>query len=120
MMYRLAADGVLAGHLAFVLFVLFGALLAIRWPSILWAHLAAVAWGALVEFTGMICPLTPLEVKLRQLGGAAGYRGDFISHYITATLYPAGLTRTLQIWLGLAVLAVNAVAYGYLLARRQR
>jgi hypothetical protein len=120
MIYHLAADLVLIAHVAFVVFVLFGALLVLRWPRLLGFHVAAVLWGALVEFTGAICPLTPLEVRLRQLGGGIGYQGDFIGHYLTAMLYPAGLTREMQIGLGFAALVPNAVAYGYLVARKKR
>jgi hypothetical protein len=120
MIYRMAADLLLLAHLAFVAFVLFGALLVLRWPGLLWFHLAAVLWGVLVELTGAICPLTPLEVRLRQLSGGIGYQGDFIGHYLTAVLYPAGLTRELQIALGLMALVPNALAYGYLVRRKKR
>jgi hypothetical protein len=120
MIYHLAADLVLITHLAFVGFVLFGALLVLRWPKLLGFHVAALLWGVLVEFTGVICPLTPFEVRLRQLGGEVGYQGDFIGQYLTTTLYPAGLTRELQIGLGFAALVPNALAYGYLVARKKR
>jgi len=120
MIYHLAADLVLIAHVAFVAFVLFGALLVLRWPKVVVLHIAAVLWGVLVELTGFICPLTPLEVRLRQLGGGIGYQGDFIGHYLTMLLYPAGLTRTLQIGLGFAALVPNAAAYGYLVARKKR
>ena len=120
MIYHLAADLLLIVHLAFVGFVLFGALLVLRWPRLLWFHVAAVLWGVLVEFTGVVCPLTPVEVRLRQLGGEVGYQGDFIGHYLTTMLYPAGLTRALQIGLGFVALVPNAVAYGYLLLRKKR
>ena len=120
MIYRLAADLVLIAHLAFVVFVLFGALLVLRWRRLLAFHVPAVLWGALVEFTGAVCPLTPLEGRLRQLGAQVGYQGDFIGHYLMAMLYPAGLTRQLQIGLGFAALVPNAVAYGYLVVRKKR
>jgi len=120
MIYRLAADLVLIAHVSFVMFVLFGALLVLRWPKLLGWHVAAVLWGVLVELSGAICPLTPLEVRLRQLGAGGGYQGDFIGHYLTAMLYPAGLTRQLQIVLGFAALLPNAAAYGYLVARKKR
>jgi len=120
MIFHLAADLLLAVHLAFVAFVLFGALLVLRWPRLLWLHVAAVLWGVLVEFTGAICPLTPLEVTLRQMGGDLGYQGDFIGHYLTTMLYPAGLTRELQIGLGFVALVPNAVVYGYLVMLKKR
>jgi hypothetical protein len=120
MIYRLAANGVLIVHLAFVLFVVLGAALAVRWPRILGFHIAAVAWGVFIEFSGAICPLTPLEVHLRQLGGAAGYQGGFIEHYVMTLLYPSGLTRKMQIGLGSLALLANALAYTYFFLRRKQ
>src|SRR4051794_39846676 len=104
MIYRLSADLVLMVHLAFVLFVVLGGLLIARWPRLTWFHLTAVFWGALIEFAGFVCPLTPLEVTLRKLAGESGYEGDFIGHYVSAVLYPSALTWQLQIWLGCGVL----------------
>jgi hypothetical protein len=115
---RLAADAVLAAHLAFVLFVVFGGLLALRRPRVAWLHLPAVAWAAAIEFSGWICPLTPLEVTLRHGAGEAGYGGDFVEHYLMALIYPAGLTRELQVSIGAAVLLINLVVYFVLWRRR--
>jgi hypothetical protein len=119
MFYRWLADLVLALHLAFVVFVVLGGLLVLRRPGLAWVHLPAAAWGVVIELAGWICPLTPLENWLRLRGGEAAYQGDFIGHYVAAVLYPAGLTRGLQIGLGLFALAVNAAVYGRVaLARR--
>jgi hypothetical protein len=118
MLYRLAADAVLAAHLAFVLFVVCGGLLVLRTPRLAWLHLPAVAWGAFVELSGSICPLTPLEVTLRRGAGEAGYGGDFIEHYLVALIYPAGLTRELQMALGAAALLLNLIVYFILWRRR--
>ena len=92
--YRLLADAVLIVHLAFIAFVVLGGLLVLRWPRIAWLHLPAVAWGAWIEFSGGICPLTPLEVGLRARGGEAAYSGGFIEHYVTGLIYPEGLDRS--------------------------
>ena len=86
----------------------------------MWLHLPAAAWGVLIEFRGWICPLTPLESRLRILAGTEGYAGGFIEHYLLPVLYPAGLTRGVQITLGVLVLAVNLGIYGWILARRYR
>ena len=117
MFYRLLADGVVILHLAFVLFVLFGGLLTLWWPRILWLHLPAAAWGATVEFGGWICPLTPLEQWLRLEAGQPTYSSDFIEHYILPVLYPATLTHDMQLGLGMLVVALNAAIYGWLLRR---
>ena len=117
---RLAADAVLLLHLAFVLFVLFGGALVLRWPRLAWLHLPAVAWGASVEATGWICPLTPLENALRRAAGESGYAGDFVAHYVGALLYPERLTPGTQIVFALAVLGINVFFYAALLLRRRR
>lgn len=119
MWFRSAADLVLVVHLAFVLFVVLGGLLALRWPKVAWAHVPVALYGALIEFVGFTCPLTPLEIWLRRRGGEAGYEGGFIEHYVTATLYPSGLTREVQLALGVAVLALNGVVYAAWLRRRR-
>jgi hypothetical protein len=120
MLYRLSADLVLITHLAFVIFVALGGLLVLRRPRLMWLHLPAVVWGALSEFLGVLCPLTPLETTLRELGGGTGYEGDFIEHYIAAVIYPSGLTRGLQIALGFGTLLLNMAIYGYWLLRKRR
>lgn len=111
MWFRTAADLVLVVHFAFVLFVALGGLLVLRWARLAWVHVPVVLYGAAVDFVGFICPLTPLEVGLRRRGGEAGYPGGFIEHYVTATLYPQGLTRSAQVAIGVAVLVLNAVVY---------
>jgi hypothetical protein len=120
LIYRALADLVLVVHLAFVLFVVLGGLLVLRWPRLAWLHVPAAVWGVLIEYTGWICPLTPLENSLRERGGGAGYSGGFIEHYIQPVLYPAGLTRGTQIVLGSLALLVNLTAYGVVVARRGR
>jgi Protein of Unknown function (DUF2784) len=119
MWYRLLADAVLVVHLAFIVFVVLGGLLVLRWPRIAWLHLPAVAWGAWIEFAGRICPLTPLEIGLREHGGGEAYRGGFIEHYVTALIYPDGLNRRQQVVLGAFVLVLNAAIYVWLIARRR-
>jgi len=117
LIYRALADLILALHLVFVLFVVLGGLLVLRWPRAAWLHIPAAVWGVLIEYTGWICPLTPLENSFRTRGGEAGYSGGFIEHYIQPVLYPAGLTRGTQIVLGSFVLLLNLSAYGILLTR---
>ena len=118
-MYPLLANLVLIVHLAFVVFVLVGGLLVLRWRWIAWLHLPAAVWGAVVEFSGWICPLTPLENWLRAQAGQAGYRSDFITYYLLPVLYPDGLTRDLQLILGTVVLTINILVYGWLWRRSQ-
>lgn len=116
--YRLLADLLVVVHGAFVLFVVAGGLTVLwrRWMA--WVHLPCAAWGAAIEFGGWICPLTPWEQALRRQAGAAGYNGGFVEHYLIPLIYPAGLTRGLQIALGVAVLAVNVAVYARVFARR--
>ena len=113
--YQLLADLVVLAHVTFVVFAVLGGLLAVRWRRVIWIHLGAVIWAATIEFSGWICPLTPLEIWLRQRAGEAGYRSDFVAHYLLPVLYPEGLTRGMQIALGTFVVAVNLAIYGWLL-----
>ena len=119
MVFRGLADLVLLVHLLFVVFVVAGGLLVLRWPRLAWVHVPVALYGALIEFVGFICPLTPLEIWLRRLGGEAGYEGGFVEHYVTAALYPSGLTREIQIGIGVGVLVLNAVVYATVVRRRR-
>jgi hypothetical protein len=117
----LAADLIVLLHLGFILFVGLGGLLVLRWPRLAWLHLPAVAWGALIELAGsIVCPLTPWENALRAAAGESGYAGGFVDHYIVPMVYPPGLTRSIQVVLGILVLAVNGLAYGALILRSHR
>jgi hypothetical protein len=120
MSYAIAADLIVVVHLLFILFVVAGGLLALRWPGLAWMHLPAALWGAFIELGGWICPLTPLEINLRQGAGEAGYSGEFIEHYVLPLVYPSGLTRDIQIALGIAVLILNGLTYGALIVRYRR
>lgn len=120
MLNRLAADAVVLLHLGFILFVLLGGLLLLRWPRLAWLHAPAAAWGMAVEFLHFYCPLTPLENHFRQAAGEHGYSGGFIEHYLIPLIYPVGLTETVQTALGLLVLTVNLPPYGLLVWRRLR
>lgn len=120
MPWSILADGVLLLHALFVAFVAAGGLLVLRWARVAWLHLPCAVWGAWIEFTGGICPLTPLENDFRARSGQVGYEGGFIEHYVTSLLYPEGLTREIQIALGVAVLVVNGALYAIALRRRRR
>jgi hypothetical protein len=109
--YQIAAGATALVHLAFILFVILGGLLVLRWPKLMWIHLPAAVWGAMIEFFGWYCPLTTWENFFLRQAGRAGYQGGFIAHYIMPLIYPPGLTRGHEIAIGLAVLAINAVIY---------
>lgn len=115
---RWLADAVLVLHGLFIVFVMIGAFGVMRWPRLAWLHLTAVAWAVYVAAAGRICPLTPLENTLRQAAGEAGYSGGFIEHYLLGAIYPDGLTRSVQIGLGVFVLVLNVALYARWLARR--
>ena len=120
MLYRWLADLVLVAHLAFVAFVALGGFLVWRWRRLAWIHVPVALWGMAISYVGFTCPLTPPENWLRKLGGQAGYQGGFIEHYVTAALYPAGLTREAQLVLGTAVLVLNLVVYWRVIAVSRR
>ena len=117
MLARIFADCVVVAHAAFVLFVVFGGFLVKRWRWLVALHVPAAIWGVLIEIGGWVCPLTPLENMLRHRAGEAGYSGGFVEHYLLRALYPAGLTRTVQLTLAAFVLAANAIAYARLRRR---
>lgn len=119
MVFRLLADVTVVAHLVFVVFVLFGGLLVVRWPRVAWLHVPAVAWGAWIEFAGWLCPLTPFENWLRTQSGGAAYDSSFVEHYLLPLLYPTSLSRERQWVLGSIVLVVNAVLYLVVLRRRR-
>ena len=120
MTYRILADLVLVAHGLFVAFVMFGGLLALCKPRIAYWHLPALAWGAMVIGMGWICPLTPLEVSLRQQAGQQGYAGGFIEHYVLGLIYPEGITRTTQIVLAMLLIVGNIIVYTLWARRRRR
>jgi hypothetical protein len=117
MFYRIGADVVVVLHLGFILFVVLGGFLALRWTVVAWFHVPAAIWGILIEFYRWICPLTPLENFLRRASGIAGYKGSFVDHYLIPIIYPVVLNRTVQIILGSFVLILNVVVYFFVVRK---
>lgn len=117
MMAGIAAEVVVLVHFLFIVFVLAGGLLALRWPRIAYVHIPAALWGVAVEWAGWRCPLTPLEQALRRAAGTRSYEGGFIENYLWPLIYPAGLTRDIQLVLGVVVLVTNVLIYALVLAR---
>ena len=120
MIYRALADATVVVHFAFVLFVVLGGLLVLRWQWVKWVHLPAAAWGVLIELRGWICPLTPLENHFRRLGGESGYAGGFIERYLEPVIYPPGLSAPTQLVLAAFVLLANVAVYSLVFRRRRR
>lgn len=97
MIFRLLADAVLVTHVAFVAFVIAGLPLILlggfrRWgwirnPWFRLGHLAAIGVVVAQAWCGVVCPLTTLEMYLRQRGGEATYEGSFIAHWLQRLLY---------------------------------
>ena len=120
MLYPLLADMVVFWHVGFILFAALGGLLILRSRWWVWIHAPAFLWAGFIELTGGICPLTPLDNRLRTLGGGETYGGDFIGHYLIPLLYPESLTREIQIVLGLFVILLNIGLYAWLWRRPQQ
>jgi hypothetical protein len=114
------ATAVVLAHLLFVAFVMAGGVLALRWRKVAYLHLVAVTWAIYVEWSGAICPLTPLENSLRAAAGLEAYAGDFVAEYVFPLVYPDGLTRRAQLLIGIVVLTVNSIVYGAVIARGWR
>jgi hypothetical protein len=119
MAYLVLAASTFALHVAFVAFVVAGGLLVRRRPKLAVVHLPAVAWAAYVSLANQVCPLTPLENWFLERAGAAGYEGGFLEHYVVPVLYPGDLTPWVQRLLGIGVVLVNLIAYGWALAGRR-
>lgn len=119
-MNALAADALVVAHLGFIAFVAAGGFLVLRWRRFALLHLPALAWGTWIEFSGGICPLTPLENRLRAQAGESGYGGSFVENYLVPLIYPPGLTSDVQWLLGGLVVAVNVVAYAIVIRRLRR
>ena len=117
--FAVLAGGIVILHFAFVLFAVAGALLALQWRWVPWLHVPAATWAVLIELSGGICPLTPLENDLRAKAGLDHYSGDFVARYVFPVLYPSGLTHDAQVVIGVAVVVVNAIAYTFIYATRK-
>jgi hypothetical protein len=113
--FKLAANAVAVLHLAFVVFVILGGLLVLRWRKLAFLHVPAAVWGVMIELAGWYCPLTRYENYFLRRAGEAGYSDGFLAHHIFTVIYPSGLTRGVEIFLGAFVLAVNLAVYGKIL-----
>jgi hypothetical protein len=118
MIYRVLADLILVTHFAFAIFTVLGGLLVLRWRSLLWVHLSSALWGVVIQWANWTCPLTPIESYLREVGGEASYRGGFVEHYVSMVLYPENLTVELRYLLGIVLIVVNLMVYGYMFLRK--
>lgn len=103
---------VLIVHLGFIVWVVVGGFLALRWWWLALLHLPSTAWAVLLEWHGWICPLTPLENTLRRARGMETYDTGYIEHYLVSIIYPDGLTREIQVLLAVGLLLINGLAYG--------
>ena len=118
MLYGFLAAAVAIMHFAFVVFAMFGGILTLRYPKMLWLHLPALLWGVAVQWADWICPLTPLENYFRLRSGGAGFEGGFVEHWVSKILYPQDLTLELRYVLGLVLILLNAAVYAYVFLMR--
>lgn len=110
-MYSFLADMVMLLHFGFIVLVVFGGLLALRWQRFALVHLPAVVWALFLELRpGTLCPLTPLEMMLRQRAGEPTYTGGFIGHYLGPIIYP-NMTIEDQYFMAAALFLFNLVIY---------
>ena len=120
MLFALGADFLVLVHLGFIVFVLLGGFMLLKWRWLIFVHLPALIWAVLLEFQGWICPLTPVEQTLRQMGGQQGYEGGFIQHYILPVIYPPALQQDIQFILGVLLILINVIIYLWVLLKRDR
>ena len=111
MYYSLAANLTFTIHLAFGVFVIFGALIFFVSKKIAFIHIPSVIYGAYIELSHSICPLTYLENWFLKKAGMKSYSSTFIEHYLIPTVYPDNLTAELQFYLGFLLILTNIVIY---------
>ena len=114
--YRLAIEAVVVAHFLFILFVVFGAVVAWKYALLRWLHLASMTYGVLIEIFHWVCPLTLLEIELRRQGGLSYYDDSFISHYLKQIIYLDAPRQSLIVG-AVVVMTVNIGLY-WVLGRR--
>lgn len=120
MIYKLLTNLIVLIHLAFIIYVVLGGLLVLRWRKSIYVHIPAAIWGAVVEYLSLICPLTPLENYFRSRAGTSTYGTGFIEQYITLLIYPENLEKSSQLFFGSLVIIINAVIYLLLIIKYKR
>jgi hypothetical protein len=115
--WRALAALLAALHVGYVLFVLFGALLVLVWPPLVWLHLAAVAWAGGTMIGDLGCPVTTWEKTAMRRAGSEPYPEGFLQHHVLRHTFDPSKARRNHIILGLAALALNAVLYFLVLNR---
>lgn len=120
MLYQIAADFIVLIHFSFIVFVLIGGFLVFKWRWLIWLHIPAAIWGALIVMVGWICPLTPIENMLRQTAGNEAYSSGFIERYLVPVIYPSGLNREMFIAMGVVVIVINVILYTILFLKCKR
>ena len=116
----MTANLTLIVHFAFILFVVFGALLFFVTTKIVFVHIPAFLWGSYIELTHSICPLTYLENWLLHKANLTTYSEGFIQNYLIPIVYPANLTKDLEIYLEIALIVVNMIIYGFIISRLKK
>jgi hypothetical protein len=119
-MYELGADLTLIAHFSFIIFVVFGALLFIVSTKIIYLHVPALIWGIYLEFTHSVCPLTYLENWFLNKAKLTTYSEGFIQNYLVSIVYPTNLSADLQIYLGIAIIVVNMIIYGFIISKLKK
>ena len=120
MITSITADLVLVVHFLFILCAIFGGLLTLHHRWVVWLHIPAMGWAAMISFAGWICPLTPLENALRRAAGEEVYSGGFINRYIVPVIYPEGYTREIAVAAGVAVLVINILIYSFVIFHQRK
>ena len=119
-MYELAADLTLIVHFAFIIFVVFGALLFFVSTKIIYVHVPALIWGIYIELTHSVCPLTYLENWFLQKANLTTYSEGFIQNYLVPIVYPKNLTEDLQTYSAIALIVANMIMYGLIISKSKK
>jgi hypothetical protein len=119
-MYRALTEITIIAHLAFIVFVVAGGILALKRLWLIPIHLAALSWAVYAELSsGIVCPLTAVENYFAGRAGITGYSGDFVAHYLGPIIYQDGLPLNWQYVLTVVVIGLNVLIYASLLLRKR-
>ena len=119
-MYEIAANLTLFAHFIFIPFVVFGALLFFASAKIIFIHIPALISGSYIELTNSICPLTYLENWFLHKANLTTYSEGFIQNYLVPIVYPVSLTKDLQIYLGITLIVINMIIYGFIINKLKK
>ena len=111
MLYEILADAAVFSHFLWIVFLILGAFLGVKYKAIKIVHISGLIFAFIIQLFDWYCPLTHLEVWLRSKHDPAQpYAGSFIIHYVEKIVY-IELPRYLIFGLTILLCGFNALMY---------